>query len=138
MTSTMKKLILCIATVSMMLTSCGKINEALDSLDGRLDKLEQKTIPSIDEQIAAINASLNNLNTMDKELKGYVDGLNSTATYLQEQISSTNTKIDEAKTELKNEITAAKADVLAQLDAVKEELEGELAQINAAGKALCA
>ena len=140
--TTMKKLILILAVVAMMLPSCKKINEALDSLDSRLDKLEQETIQSIDEQIAAINVSLDNLNAMDKELKGYIDGLTATATNLQEQINATNTKIDEVKAELKNDITTtedglrgeietAKANVIAQLEAAKEELENELATINA-------
>ena len=138
----MKKLILILAVVAMVLPSCKKINEALDSLDNRLDKLEQETIPSIDEQIAAINVSLDNLNAMDIELKGYIDGLTATATNLQEQINTTNKKIDEVKaelkgdissteTELKGEIETAKANVIAQLEAAKEELENELAQINA-------
>ena len=138
----MKKLILILAVVAMMLPSCKKINEALDSLDNRLDKLEQETIPSIDEQIAAINVSLDNLNAMDIELKGYIDGLTATAANLQEQINTTNTKIDEVKaelkgyissteTELKGEIETAKANVIAQLEAAKEELENELATINA-------
>ena len=138
----MKKLFLSLAVVAMLLPSCKKINEALDSLDGRLDKLEQETLPSIDEQIAAINVSLDNLNAMDKELKGYIDGLTATATNLQEQINTTNTKIDEVKAELKNDITTtedelkgeietAKANVIAQLEAAKTELENELATINA-------
>lgn len=127
----MKKLILCIAAVAMLLPSCKKINEALDSLDGRLDKLEQEAIPSIDEQIAAINTSLDNLNVMDSELKGYIDGLTATASNLQEQINAINTKIEEVKTALQDEISTAKANVIAQLEAAKEELENELATINA-------
>ena len=138
----MKKLILLIAAVAMLLPSCKKINEELDSLGNRIDKLENETIPSIDEQIAAINVSLDNLNAMDIELKGYIDGLTATATNLQEQINTTNKKIDEVKaelkgdissteTELKGEIETAKANVIAQLEAAKEELENELAQINA-------
>ena len=126
----MKKLILILAVVAMVLPGCKKINEALDSLDGRLDKLEQETIPSIDEQIAAINVSLDNLNAMDNELKGYIDGLTATATNLQEQINATNTKIEEVKTALQNEISTAKASVIAQLESAKAELEVALAQIN--------
>ena len=138
----MKKLLLVIAAVAMLLPSCKKINEALDSLDGRLDKLEQEAIPSIDEQIAAINTTLENLDSMDKELKGYIDVLNATASNLQEQINTTNTKIDEVEAALKKELEdsnaenlvqlqTAKAEVLAQLEAAKTELENELAQINA-------
>ena len=71
----MKKLILCIAAVAMMLPSCKKINEELDALGNRIDKLENEAIPSIDEQIAAINTTLSNLDAMDKELKSYIDHL---------------------------------------------------------------
>ena len=127
----MKKLLLLIAAVAMLLPSCKKINEALDSLDGRLDKLEQEAIPSIDEQIAAINTTLVNLDSMDKELKGYIDALTATASNLQEQINTTNTKIDEVEAALKDDVSTAKAEVLAQLEAAKTELENELAQINA-------
>ena len=138
----MKKLILLIAAVAIMLPSCGKINEELDELRNRIDKLEQEAIPSIDEQIAAINTSLDNFNAMDVELKGYIDGLTATASNLQEQINSVNTKIGEVKaelkgdiastnSELKGEIATAKADVLAQLEALENELKTELAQINA-------
>ena len=126
----MKRFFLILAVVAMMLPSCKKINEALDSLDDRLNKLEQEAIPSIDEQIAAINVSLTSLEDMDKELKGYIDGLTATATNLQEQINATNIKIDEVKSALQGEISTAKANVIAQLEAAKEELENELAQIN--------
>ena len=138
----MKKLILLIAAVAMMLPSCKKINEELDALGNRIDKLEQEAIPSIDEQIAAINTTLSNLDAMDKELKGYINNLTSTASNLQEQINSVNTKIGEVNaelkgdiastnSELKGEIATAKADVLAQLEALESELKTELAQINA-------
>ena len=127
----MKKLLLSVAVVAMVLSGCQKINDALDELDGRLDKLEQETIPTIDEQIAAINTTLGNLDAMDKELKGYIDGLTATATNLQEQINATNTKIEEVKSALQGEIETAKANVIAQLEAAKEELENELATINA-------
>ena len=138
----MKKLLLVIAAVAMLLPSCKKINEAIDGLDNRLDKLEQEAIPSIDEQIAAINTTLENLDSMDKELKGYIDALTTTASNLQEQINTTNTKIDEVEAALKKELEdsnaenlaqlqTAKAEVLAQLEAAKTELENELAQINA-------
>ncbi len=127
----MRKLFILLAVVAMVLPGCKKINEAIDDLDNRLNKLELETIPTIDEQIAAINLSLDALEKTDKELKGYIDGLQATADNLQEQINTTNTKIDEVKTALQGEISTAKADVLAQLEAVKTELEGELATINA-------
>ena len=126
----MKKLFLLVAVVAMLLPSCQKINEAIDGLDNRLDKLEQEAIPSIDEQISAINTTLGNLDAMDKELKGYIDDLTTTASSLQEQINATNAKIEEVKTALQSEISTAKSEVLAQLATAKTELENELAQIN--------
>ena len=138
----MKKLFLLVVIVAMVLPSCKKINEELDALGNRIDKLENEAIPSIDEQIAAINTTLSNLDAMDKELKGYIDNLTATASSLQEQINSVNTKIGEVKaelkgdiastnSELKGEIATAKADVLAELEALETELKTELAQINA-------
>ena len=126
----MKKLLLLVAVVAILLPSCKKIEESIDALENRIDKLEQESIPTIDEQIAAINVSLGALEKTDKELKGYIDGLQATAVNLQEQINATNTKIDEVKAALQGEISTAKADVLAQLNAVKAELEAELATIN--------
>ena len=126
----MRKPFILLAVVAMVLPGCKKINEELDALGARLDKLENEAIPSIDEQIVAINLSLTSLDAMDKELKGYIDGLQATATSLQEQVNATNTKIGEVKAELKNEISTAKADVLAQLEELETELKNVLAQIN--------
>ena len=125
----MKKLFLSLAVVAMLLPSCKKINEAIEGLDSRLDKLEQETIPTIDEQISAINTTLGNLDAMDKELKGYIDNLTATASSLQEQINTTNTKIDEVEEALKNEISSAKTEVLSQLATAKAELEAELVKM---------
>ena len=127
----MKKFLLLLAVVAMLLPGCKKIEESIDALENRIDKLEQETIPTIDEQIAAINVSLDALDATDKELKGYIDGLQATADNLQEQINATNTKIDEVKTALQNEISTAKAEVLAELEALETELKNELSQINA-------
>ena len=128
----MKRLLLFVAIVAMTLPSCKKINESIDDLANRIDKLEQETIPTIDEQIYAINTTLGNLDAMDKELKGYIDNLTTTASSLQEQINATNAKIEEVKTALQSEISTAKSEVLAQLATAKTELENELTQINAA------
>ena len=138
----MKKLFLFIAAVAISLPGCKKINEELDALGSRLDKLEQESIPCIDEQIVAINATLSKHDIMDKELKSYIDHLTATASNLQEQINSVNSKIGMVKEELKDEIAstnselngeiaAAKTYVLTQLEALETELKTELAQINA-------
>ena len=126
----MKKLLLVIAAVAMLLPSCQKINDELDALGARLDKLENTTISTINEQIANINTSIAELEAADVELKNYITALQGTAAELQKSIEDTNTKIDEVKTALQVEISTAKADVLAQLEALRTEMNNELAQIN--------
>ena len=127
----MKRLFSLLAVLAMMLPSCGKINDAIDELGNRIDKLEQDAIPTIDEQIAAINATLSQLDAADEQLKGYIDNLTSTAAGLQDQINTTNAKIEEVKSGLQGEISTAKSEVLAQLNAAKSEIENTLTQINA-------
>ena len=126
----MKKLLLLIAAVAMLLPSCQKINDELDSLGARLDKLENTTIPTINEQIANINTSIADLEAADVELKNYITALQGTAAELQKSIDATNTKIDNVKTALQGEISTAKAEVLAQLEALRTEMNNELSQIN--------
>ena len=126
----MKKLLLLIAAVAMLLPSCQKINDELDALGARLDKLENTTIPTISEQISNINTSIADLEAADVELKNYITALQGTAAELQKSIDATNTKIDNVKTALQGEISTAKADVLAQLEALRTEMNNELSQIN--------
>lgn len=123
----MKKVVLLIAMTAILLPSCKRIH---DSLDNRLDTIEQTFIPTINEQVDSINESISQLEAVDKELQGYISALQSTATNLQEQISATNENIEEVEVLLQNEISTTKADLLAQLNATKVELESKLAQIN--------
>ena len=126
----MKKLFLLIAVVAMILPSCKKINETLESLDNRVTELENTTIPTINEQIAKINTSIVDLEEADVELKNYITALQGTAAELQKSIDATNVKIDEINVTLQSEISTAKAEVLAQLEALRTEMNNELAQIS--------
>lgn len=128
----MKKITLLFAAAAMLFAGCVRVTNIFEQVDGRLDKLENQKIPDIEEQIDAINASLENLSTMDKELKGYIDELTATAEGLKEQIKATNTKLDEVKSALQGEISSAKEEVLEQLESVKSELVDELSKIDSA------
>ena len=109
----MRKLLLSVvvATVAIMTTGCGKINDKIDRLDERLSLLEGTTIPTIDEQIANINVSIEDLERTDTELKGFITSLQTTAADLQKQITATNTKIDEVNSTLAQSIADAKTDL---------------------------
>ena len=128
----MKKLTLLFAAAAVLFAGCVRVTNIFEQVDGRLDKLENQKIPDIEEQIDAINASLENLSTMDKELKGYIEELTATAEGLKEQIKATNTKLDEVKSALQGEISSAKEAVLEQLESVKSELVDELSKIDSA------
>ena len=53
---------------------------------------------------------------MDKELKGYISTLQSTAAELQESINAANEKIDGVETELKASLTALRTDMETRLN----------------------
>ena len=126
----MKKLIYFVPLLlGVLLTSC--YDKDIEEINNRLDAIEGTQIVSLQGQITAIKNTLPELEKADKELKGYIESLQSTATNLQKSISSTNAKIDEVEESLQNETATAKADVLAQLASLKANMEGELAQINA-------
>ena len=126
----MKKLLLVIAAVVMLLSSCQKIEDAINALDNRVTELEGEKISSTEQQIESINTSIADLEAVDIELKNYITALQGTAAELQKSIDATNTKIDNVKTALQGEISTAKADVLAQLEALRTEMNNELSQIN--------
>ena len=88
----MKKLILLIAVVAMILPSCGKIEDELDKLGERLDKLEQEAIPSIGEQIANINTSITDLEAVDVALKEQIAELEKSDEATAEEISKLKVK----------------------------------------------
>ena len=126
----MKKALLFIAIMSILLSGCKKINESLDSLNERIDNLENATISSIEKQINAICTSLSALDSTDKELKIYINKLQSKSDSLQFCINETNAKIDNVKNDLLDEITTTEADLIAQLESLKGELNIELKQID--------
>ena len=51
-----------------LLGSCSKINERIDGLDNRVGNIENEKIASIENQIAAINASIADLGTIRKDI----------------------------------------------------------------------
>lgn len=145
----MKKLLVLLVTGSLLFSGCSKDYDDSE-IKNRLDKIENSQIASLQQQINAINTTLPQLESVDKELKGYITTLQSTVLKLQEQINSTDSKIasldaeldkaitdaekanDALKKELIEQINTAKADALAQLQSTKTELLGEVEQLQTA------
>ena len=91
----MKKLVYSIAAmIAMLCTACEHYDHAIADQNDRLDILEKSTIKNIDEQVTAINTSIEDLEDVDTSLKTLIDDL------------SANTNADaETKRELQGEIT---------------------------------
>ena len=93
----MKKISIFVALVAVItLSSCinddSDINNRLDELDNRLEKLEGTTLPSIDEQIENINASIADLKVVDTELRQLIEALETDAEEHSELIAALQTK----------------------------------------------
>ena len=113
----------------MLLPSCNEYDRAIDNINGRLDRIENTQIASLQEQINAINTTLPQLENTDKELKDYIENLQSSFTLLQQSVEAVNTKIDEVKNSLLGDIATNKSELLAQLETVKTYLQNQLTQI---------
>ena len=67
----------------MFFASCEKYDHAISDIEDRLDKIEGTSLTTIDQQITAINGSIDDLKGVDAELKGYIKSLQTTAADLQ-------------------------------------------------------
>lgn len=103
--------------LAMVMSSCSYddsgINNRLDELDNRLEKLEGTTLPSIDEQIKSINASIADLKVVDTELHNLIDTLEADdaghsllIALLQTKASDLESKITTLEKYVDSEITA--------------------------------
>lgn len=124
------------AVVAMLFASCEKYDHAISDIEDRLDKIEGTSLTSIDQQIAAINGSIDDLKEVDAQLDGYIKSLQTTAADLQSQLDATNEKIDNVKKEMGDEIDALEQNLLNELNKLKTDIEGQLATINNAIVAL--
>ena len=90
--------------VAITLSSCGyddtTINNRLDDLDNRLEQLEGTTLPSIDEQIESINASIADLKVVNTELHNLIDALEANAEEHSELIAALQTKASELESKI--------------------------------------
>ena len=116
----------------------------IDGLNGRVDDIENKKIATLQEQIAAIDKTLPELEKADEELSAYITGLQSTAKKLEEEIAVAEESIsaveealekavqdaEASNNALAEQLNNAKTTILNQLENTKAEVSEELAKIN--------
>lgn len=73
----MKKFFLLVAAVTIALSGCAKLEESIESIENRVDVLENTTIPSIEEQIETLNLVTAELEKVDDELQKALNALKS-------------------------------------------------------------
>lgn len=126
----MKKLLYFMAAMTVVFfTACDDMDHAIADQTDRIDQLEKLSIKEIEDQITAINASIEDLEAVDKELDGYIQTLEVTAGNLQKELEDVNTGIDNLKSELEGEISTAKQELLDKLTDLQKDIENELGAI---------
>lgn len=110
------------AVVAMLFASCEKYDHAIADIEDRLDKIEGTSLATIDQQIANINASLEDLRGVDAALEKLIDDLEAEAADLQSQLDDNAAADAATKKALEDEIAAIKA-LIAALQEKDAELE---------------
>ena len=126
----MRKFQLFILATLLMLAGCTEINDRLDNLEQSVEEIKNTQIATIQQQIAAINATLPQLENTDAELKDYILSLQKRVSDLEEDLKSTNNKINELQNSLQNEIDTEISQVILLLEATKQDIASEISAIN--------
>lgn len=131
----MKKLLLFFAVA--LLVGCVDYTDDFNAIDERLDALELKDIPSIEEQIESINAQLTSLKATDEAIKEQISELEKSDKATAEEISSLKAKdqaLEKSISDLQNyvdtKIANAKSEAAAAYATV-EQYNTIVAQLNA-------
>ena len=125
----MKRTITFLAIALMvLLTGCKKINEQFENINNRLDQIEGSSLTTIDQQIKAINSSLDDLKAVDSALQTLIDNLEAEAAKLQQQLDDNAAADAATKKALEGEIANVKA-LIEALQAKDAELEKKIADL---------
>ena len=126
-----------------MTVSCGKLEDKIDSLQQRINELENVKVPSLESQISSINGTIKKLETTDASLQEHITALESKSVELKKDIDNINSTIADIQKSLREEIAntsnnlsgeiaSAKADVIAQLEAYKTLTNEQIKTLNSA------
>ncbi len=111
----------------LLLLGCNKTDERIDELTDRVDKLENTSLPTISQQIEAIQKTLPQLQQADSEIKNYIATLQDKVSTLEQSVSDLEDKIEE----LGQNSQPGLSDITEQLNSYKLEVQGKIDTINA-------
>ncbi len=126
----MKKTFALLFSIAVLLAGCERYDHAIQDLSDRIEMVEGASIASVEQQIAAINSSLDDLEAADAALSDYTTTLETVAKTLEEELAATDAQIAALKSELQGENAATKQALLDQLEALKSTIEADLEAIN--------
>lgn len=125
-----------VAVLSFALAAC---TQDINSLDERVSTLEKGRVATVEEQVSAIQASIEKLSLADADLKSYLVLLQGMQERITDAYESVNARVDALKKSLETEAAdcsareaALKAELLGELEAYKQEMSGTLVSVNAA------
>lgn len=102
-----------------------KIKEEIDDINNRLDKIEDNSISSVEQQISTINNSILLLTTVDSELRGYISALEKEVNDLQSSIGDSNTADNTIKGMI-DDLKSADRELGGRIDALTAYVNSEI------------
>lgn len=116
------------AVTAMLFASCEKYDHAISDIEDRLDKIEGTSLTTIDQQVTAINGSIDDLKGVDVALHSLIDNLEADVAEFQQQLDDNAAADAATKKTLEDEIAAIKANI-EKLKTKDTELEGRIAAL---------
>ena len=107
---------------------CERYDHAIQDLNDRIEVLEGSSIAPIEEQIRNINASLADLQDVDKSLSGLIESLNEAASALQTKIDNNAAADAAAKKALEDELASVK-ELITALQKEDKSLDTKIADL---------
>lgn len=129
-----KYIYIVLAIGSLMLTGC--YDELAENINKEIQTLKEVNIASKQAQVDSIKHSISNIETLTKELDGYMDALEDVSASLAVEYETLTTAIETIKTELQGKMNDAAEEMLREYESAKSALEGKINEIDAIRKAL--
>lgn len=126
----MKRILFLLLATALTFTSCCDYDDDINKINDRLDAIEGTTLPTVAEQVAAMQASLPALQNTSNELKGYITTLQNKVSQLEQTLTATQEQLTALQAQLDACVSDAELNALAaSLEALQATVTEELAAL---------